>query len=90
MNAQQRRIINRLIESLDSSLRDGIEIEDVQRDLEANVGVIEVREIRDILVKTIAELDECLHLLGVEDGQSKGVNVVVGLLQRLREVSQCE
>jgi hypothetical protein len=85
---QQSRILERLSESINLFAKGDASLEEVQRDLEANAGVIESLELQNAIISVSNALDEYIHLYEVPEGERLGREIIEKLLLRISKYIQ--
>lgn len=90
MTAHQKRVLLRLRESLELSMGAGAPLEDVQHDLDANLGIIEISEIREEVSRASNQLDECRHILGEPEGLDRARKIIAALISIINKYCESE
>lgn len=83
MTDHQRRVLSRLRDSLEASLRKQRPLEEMQADLDANLGVVEVAALRDSIAAASNRLDECIHIYEEQEARRVGERIVTDLIQEM-------
>lgn len=84
MNNQQRRILARLLSSLDRDVYSKEMVADLQADIEANAPLVENCELKGRFESAIFALDECLHLMDDEAGIRRAQSVCARLIKDIQ------